>query len=298
MVDLQKPHVPFAGVVGHPISHSLSPALHTAAYRALGRDMDYRAVDIMEGHLGPYVDQLRADPLWCGLSVTMPLKAEAAVICDEVNSLGAAVGVVNTVFPGSGGALIGENTDVFGIVGALQAADDLPACPTVAVLGGGATAASAVAAAQVLGADGVDVWVRSIARSRTVIEAAERLGVKIELRPWGEATEYMAGYDVVMATLPPHGCDELAAAFAAARGRIVHGVLLDVAYHPWPSVIAKAWEKAGGVVAPGLDMLIFQALNQIALFTGIAVDSDTAQRKIALEAMRHRVGRRRQSMGR
>ena len=67
-----------AGVAGHPIGHSLSPRLHEAAYRVLGEAIDYRAYDLEEGELTGQIALLRQDPAWQGMSVTMPLKSEAA----------------------------------------------------------------------------------------------------------------------------------------------------------------------------------------------------------------------------
>lgn len=274
-----------AGVVGHPIGHSRSPQLHTAAYAVLGEQLRYEAVDLDEFELTGYVDRLRADESWRGLSVTMPLKSEAAELSDELTPLAAAVGVVNTLVPVGDGKVLGHNTDVAGIVGAVRAAGSLPERPRVAILGGGGTATAAVAALRELGADGIDVWVRSESRAARTTTAAQQVDVPVHLRPWDQAAEHLAGYDVVIATAPPHGCDELAAAFAAVRGRRTRGVLLDAAYDPWPSAIARAWQAAGGAIAPGLDMLIFQAVDQIRLFTGIGLDRELPRRREVVAAM-------------
>lgn len=74
-----------AGVAGHPIGHSLSPRLHEAAYRVLGEAIDYRAYDLEEGELTGQIALLRQDPAWQGMSVTMPLKSEAAELADELS---------------------------------------------------------------------------------------------------------------------------------------------------------------------------------------------------------------------
>ena len=82
----------------------------------------------------------------------------------------------------------------------------------------------------------------------------------------------MAAADVVISTLPPRAADALAAELAQACGSAPErraGVLLDVAYDPWPSRIAAAWQDAGGTVVPGLEMLIYQAVEQVRHFTGL-----------------------------
>ncbi|MFI7482345.1 shikimate dehydrogenase [Kocuria sp. M1R5S2] len=279
-----------AAVVGHPIGHSRSPDLHRAAYEVLGEAIDYGAHDLLEEQLPPFVDARRGDPAWRGLSVTMPLKSVAAACADELTGLARAVGVVNTLVFRPDGSLLGHNTDVSGIVGAVLAAGSVPAAPTAAVLGGGGTATAAVAAAQRLGAGAVDVFVRAASRAGRAEEAGRQLGVPVRLRAWDEAPGALAGYDVVVSTLPPHGADELAGRFAGGRP-VTTGVLLDAAYDPWPSAVARAWAQAGGAVAPGLDMLIFQAVDQIRLFTGRGLGAPLPREQDVVTAMCTAVGR-------
>lgn len=279
-----------AAVVGHPVGHSRSPDLHRAAYAVLQEDLVYDAHDLVEEQLPAFLDARRGDPSWRGLSVTMPLKSVAASCADELTELAAAVGAVNTLLFRPDETLLGHNTDVAGVVGAVLAAGAVPAAPRVAVLGGGGTATAAVAAAQALGAGSADVFVRSAARAGRAAEAGRRLGLPVPLRAWDEAPDALAGYDVVVSTLPPHGADELAGRFSAAAARTT-GVLLDAAYDPWPSALARAWEAGGGAVAPGLDMLIFQAVDQIRLFTGRGLGAPLPREQDVLAAMCTAVGR-------
>ncbi len=279
-----------AAVVGHPIGHSRSPDLHRAAYAVLGEAVDYGAHDLVEEQLPAFVDARRGDPAWRGLSVTMPLKSVAAACADELTQLGDAVGAVNTLVFRPDGTVLGHNTDVAGIVGAVRSAGPVPAAPRAAVLGGGGTATAAVAAAGRLGARAVDVFVRSAARAGRAVEAGRRLGVPVRLRAWDEAPAALPGYDVVVSTLPPHGADELARA-TARLSPVTTGVLLDAAYDPWPSTIARTWAQAGGAVAPGIDMLIFQAVDQIRLFTGRGPGAPLPREQDVIAALCTAVGR-------
>lgn len=280
-----------AGVAGHPIGHSLSPWLHKAAYRVLGESIDYRAYDLEEGELTGQIDLLRQDPSWRGMSVTMPLKSEAAEIADELTDRAAAVGTVNTLRPQQDGSLLGHNSDVAGIAASLRAAGPVPEAPRASVLGGGGTATAALAALQQLGAEQVDLWVRSRERAQRAVEAADRLGLPVRIRDWDEAAEQLAGCDLVVSTLPPYGADALAAQLAAVRGRRTRGTLLDAAYDPWPSALARAWQCAGGAVVPGLDMLVLQALDQIRLFTGRAIDQTLPHEHEVIRALCAAAGR-------
>ncbi|WP_131768049.1 shikimate dehydrogenase family protein [Candidatus Protofrankia californiensis] len=88
---------PRAAVAGMPIAHSLSPVLHRAAYRALGFDWDYTAVECDESALGDLIARVRTEPGWVGLSLTMPLKTSVLAFLDRIDDTAAAVGAVNTV---------------------------------------------------------------------------------------------------------------------------------------------------------------------------------------------------------
>jgi len=112
-----------AAVLGHPIGHSKSPALHLAAYARLGEDIGYSAIDVTEEGLPAFMATVRAQEGWRGLSVTMPLKTAMVREVDEVRGVGRVLGVINTVvFEGEGESArrIGYNTDVTGIVNALR----------------------------------------------------------------------------------------------------------------------------------------------------------------------------------
>jgi shikimate dehydrogenase len=260
-----------AAVLGHPIGHSKSPALHLAAYARLGADIGYSAIDVTEESLPAFMDSVRAEAGWRGLSVTMPLKKAMVSEVDEVRGVARVLGVINTVvFEGAGEAArrIGYNTDVAGIVNALRNAGASDA-PAGVILGGGGTAAAAVAALQELGAVSVDLYVRNTARAEEAKAAAAGLGMDITVHAFEGAVEALSGAGVVISTLPPRAADGMAAELEAL-GRRTDGVLLDVAYDPWPSRIAAAWHAGGGTVVPGLEMLLYQAVEQVRHFTGLA----------------------------
>ncbi|MGO4227318.1 shikimate dehydrogenase [Arthrobacter sp. YAF34] len=287
-----------AAVLGHPISHSKSPALHRAAYAHLGVDIAYSAVDVTEAALPAFMQQVRnearTDGSWRGLSVTMPLKSAMVAEVDQVRGVARALGVVNTVaFESDGNTgdhtrLVAYNTDVAGIVNALRHAG-AGSAPTAAVLGGGGTAAAAVAALKELGAVSADVFVRDVSRAAEARAASAAVGLPVRVLPLAGAAAAVAAADVVISTLPPRAADALAGELASelavmpsiamppdfrARGLetptvCIPGVLLDVAYDPWPSRIAGVWQEAGGTVVPGLEMLLYQAVEQVRLFTGL-----------------------------
>ena len=261
-----------AAVLGHPVAHSLSPVLHTAAYEALALEgWQYTAIDTPEDALRERVDDL--DLTWAGLSLTMPLKQAVIPMLDDVDPLAAATGAVNTLVVrplGCGLSFAGYNTDVHGLIAALrEGLGSTRAVGTAVVLGAGATAASAVAALRELGCPTPLVLARSLARTADLAAAAERLGVapRYEVLDPATAVAALTAADVVVSTLPARAADPLADALRAAAPP-VDGVLLDVAYDPRPTAISQAWAEQGGAVVGGERMLLHQAAEQVRLMTG------------------------------
>ncbi|WP_315096827.1 shikimate dehydrogenase [uncultured Cellulomonas sp.] len=247
-----------AAVLGHPVAHSLSPTLHRAAYAALGLDgWQYDAVDVTEEQLPGFVRGL--DEAWAGLSLTMPLKQTVLPLLDHVEPLAEVVGAVNTVLV-QGRTLVGANTDVHGIVAALDLGGPVS---SAAVLGAGATASSTLAALAQLGCTSPVVYVRAVARAGALMRAAHRMGVTPVYRTLDAAAAEIGRADVVVSTLPPHAADDLAAELTQATG-----TLLDVAYDPRPTALSVAWAAAGGAVVGGEQMLLHQAAEQVRLMTG------------------------------
>jgi shikimate dehydrogenase len=266
-------------VLGSPIAHSLSPALQGAAYRVLGLDWSYEAVDVAEGALGAFLETL--DPSWRGLSLTMPLKREVLPHLDERSELVELVGAANTVLfaRGAAGARVrGFNTDVDGIVRAL-ADHGIATAETVHVLGMGATAASTVVAAARLGARAIVVTGR-----RSDDDELRRLsdagGIALRFRAPGSALPEHV--DLLVNTIPGD-LDDVPEVDEAA-------VFLEVSYADWPSPRARRWLDAGRPVVSGLEMLLHQAIGQVRIFVGGREDAVLERETEVVAAMRASVG--------
>ncbi|MAT17076.1 MAG: shikimate dehydrogenase [Leifsonia sp.] len=268
-------------VLGSPISHSKSPKLHAAAYRALGLDWGYEAIELDAAQLGDFVAGL--DASWRGLSLTMPHKHVVLSLLDERDPLVDLVGAANTLLLDDG-ARRGFNTDVEGIVRAF-ADHGVTALDTVEILGAGATAQSALAAAAQLGARAARVVVRNLARAESLIPLAERLGVELTRERFGDPRGSLSP-DAVISTLP--GGTSIVREFPAElRGS---AVLFDVAYDPWPSALAASWQQASGRVVSGLEMLVHQAVAQVRIFVSGSADVALSREDEVRDAMRSVVG--------
>jgi shikimate dehydrogenase len=269
-------------VLGSPIAHSKSPLLHAAAYRVLGLDWSYEAVEMTGARLAAFVAS--RDESWRGLSLTMPLKRDVIPLLDAVDATTRLTGSANTVVLDRSGAELvrrGFNTDVYGVTQAFREAG-VSALRRVAVLGGGATAASVLVAVHELGADTVSIGLRDPAKSGQLEDVARRLGLEVHVHPLASGLPEGLRPDAVVSTIPGHG--ELA--FAVAPSLRERAVLFDVAYDPWPSALAIEWLAVGGRVVSGLDMLLHQAVAQVRAFAGGSPDAVLPDEATVLEAMR------------
>lgn len=256
-------------VLGSPISHSMSPTIHQAAYAELGLDWTYERFECTENELEPFL-QTRT-PEWIGFSCTMPLKEAAHRLSSRHDPVALESGVVNTLVR-EGESWFGANTDVGGLQMALE--ERALNLSQVVILGAGATAVSAILAARAGGAETIEVRAR---RPEAAQHLADQYGVA-----WGKLGESDGvNPTTVISTLPGeagHSLD-LPESYPQAA-------LFDVAYNPWPSPLTTYWAERGGEAYPGIDMLIFQAVLQIRLFLFHDIDATLDREGLVAQAMR------------
>jgi shikimate dehydrogenase len=265
-------------VLGSPIAHSLSPALHRAAYGVLGLDWRYDAIELAEGGLASFLNGL--DASWRGLSLTMPFKREVLPLLDTASPMVRRVGVANTVLLRDG-RLEGDNTDVAGIVAAFAEAG-VDHLSHVQILGAGATAASVLVAARELGARTAQVLARDPARAAELTALAASEGVDLVIARLTDPGAHGAVPDAVISTLPGGAAGGLPIPDEVRR----RSVLFDVAYDPWPSALATVWEAP---VVSGLAMLLHQAIVQVRIFVTGDRDGALPDEQRVVAAMRSAV---------
>lgn len=250
-------------VLGDPIEHSLSPALHRSAYAELGMSgWEYTSTRVQAGGLAKYVADLGGDwppSRWRGLSVTMPLKREAYELARSISPRARLVGAVNTLVRSSHG-WVGDNTDLPGAVAAIrERAGEGFSCTSGAILGAGATAASTGLALAELGASRITLLARNPGVAGETIEMISRHPSKpvVSVLPLDSAVD---GVDAVVSTVPAKAqTPDLIDRWASTP------VVFDVVYDPWPSPLLSV---APGVAVSGLDLLVHQAVLQFELITG------------------------------
>lgn len=279
MVLREQGQVLRAAVLGSPVSHSLSPALHTAAYAALGlSDWTYDRREVTEAELADIVEGL--DDEWRGLSLTMPLKEVAFRVAVTVTDVARAAGAINTLVRREDGRWDGANTDVAGIVGALRGVEH---AGTATILGSGATGRSAALALVDLGVRDVVVAARNAGTAGEIVALLADRDVRathVPLDSWSKDPRRL-----VVSTLAPAASGTAGATVDQDATSLRGTTLMDVVYADWPTPLARAAREHGADVVSGLDMLVHQAAAQVELFTGqrprLDVMFDAARRAVA-----------------
>lgn len=247
------------GVVGDPIAHSRSPAIHNAGFAALGLDFVYVAFPVAAGRGRDVVAAVRTLGI-AGLSVTMPHKSDVAETCDELTPAATALGSVNTVV-NRDGHVVGDSTDGPGFVAALRAQGVEPGGRRVLVLGAGGASRAVVDA---LGRAGASVVVA--ARRRDAGERAAALAPGATVVGFGDLDRVVPAVDLVV-NATPIGMRGEAPPFDPAMLRTEQFVY-DTVYHPSPTPLLSAAAARGVPCADGLGMLVHQAALAFVQWTG------------------------------
>jgi shikimate dehydrogenase len=252
------------GVIGHPISHSLSPAMHTAALRALRLDAVYTAVDAPPRFLRPILRALIFAGVE-GLNVTVPLKETVLPFLDRVDPAASAVGAVNTIVIRNRRAA-GYNTDVAGFRLALQALGYRPRAGRVVLLGSGG-AARAVAWA-LRDARGLSLTIanRHLERARRLVRWLAARRARLTARAAPLAAVRLADADLLInaTTVGMRPGDGPPVRLDGLRARTI---VYDLVYHRETPLVREA-RRRGCVAAGGLSMLLYQGAESLRLWTG------------------------------
>ncbi len=293
MVQPISGHTALVGVLGDPVRHSLSPAMHNAALAALGLDWVYLALPTPARQLATVVQALAA--MDCrGLNVTIPHKQAVAALCQERTALAERLGAVNTLVPRGDGSWLGTNTDVEGFLAPLRQRDPAAwqSCQAL-VLGCGGSARAVVAGLVDLGVGRIRVAARRPDALQTFHSSCAGWAPQLQPLAWEAVSSHLEQLDLLVNTTPV-GMASSADPHAAARCPLQPEQLerlapsctvYDLIYTPRPTALLRAAVARGCQAVDGLEMLVQQGAAALRLWTGLADVPVAAMRSAALRAL-------------
>lgn len=268
------------GILGHPVGHSLSPAIHNAAFEALSLDFVYVGHDVVPSGLAAAIDGIRALG-YRGLSITIPHKIGALACVDEVDPTAAAIGCINTIVNNSG-RLVGYNSDGRGALGALVRAGADPSGRRVVILGAGG-AARAIAMTLAMESKPEKLVILGVVPeelAKLTSDVKDRCSAVVEGIPLNEEAlaEALGEADLLLHTTPigmaPKVGDTLVPRHLFRKGLVV----FDAVYNPRRTRLIQEAAAEGCTTVEGLEMFLGQAIVQFELWTQKAAPVELMRR--------------------
>ncbi len=259
------------GVIGDPIAHTVSPAMHNAAFRALRLDYVYVPFHVREARLGDAIAGMRALDIK-GLNVTIPHKVAVMKLLDKLEPLAEQIGAVNTII-NSGGKLTGDNTDASGFIRALHEKGVAPEGKRAVIIGAGGAARAIAFALASCGASMVILnrieelnWAQQLAAR--VAPVSGQQANALELNGENLARALDSAELVVNAT--PVGMSPHPDASPIPTGLLRSGIIVfDSVYNPSRTRLLREAREAGAITVGGLDMLVWQGALAFEKWTGM-----------------------------
>ncbi|MFA8439621.1 shikimate dehydrogenase [Pueribacillus sp. YX66] len=256
------------GVIGFPVSQSMSPIMHNQEFQALQMDAYYTAFAVHPSQLEQAIEGIRALHIK-GINVTIPHKVAVIDYLDEIDEEARLIGAVNTI-KNENGRLIGSNTDGEGYLRSLLFLSKAPlATKKVLVVGAGGAARAIVIAIARHGVQKIDIANRTISKAEQLVKHANQFvaGSAISIH---DAEEHLSEYDIVINTtsvgMSPHVTDSPLQVHNLKRGTIVS----DLIYNPLTTLFLKQAKERGALIDNGVGMFVHQGALAFEKWTGIS----------------------------
>ena len=275
------------GIIGYPLSHSISAAIQKAGFESLGIEGSYDVLETPPEELISRIKFLKTNE-YKGFNVTIPLKVPMSLFLDDIDDYANIAGCVNTVKIMDDKTFIGYNTDIYGFKSAIPATENLQGL-RASILGTGGASRAAVVGLAERGIKFIDFYTRNIINSRQTLDYVRAKFPNIEFNVYQiqnirslkdssiivNATPIgMKGYMADQMPLEPKDLDDLNPST----------IIYDVVYNPTKTVLIRQAEMRGLRTIGGLDMLIYQAQRAIEIWTGKSPDFNV-MKLAAIEAL-------------
>lgn len=256
-----------AGLVGWPVAHSLSPALHRAWIAAAGLDADYVAFAVDPRHAPQAIAATPAFGLR-GVNVTLPYKELALSLAGDASPTARRLGAANVLLVGPDGRLHADNTDGVGFLAALEGLPRDRSRPALILGAGGAARAAAFALIED-GAREIRVANRDAARAKRLAADVRGAGARAIAADWAERASAVLTADVgLLVNATPLGMNDQPQLDFDLANLPREAVVYDLLYRPRPTALVARARAAGLAALDGLAMLIAQARPSFELFFG------------------------------
>jgi shikimate dehydrogenase len=244
-------------IIGDPIDHSLSPAIHNAAFSSLGLNCSYISFRVQEGQLKNSLDSLRAINIG-GFNVTMPHKVRVLEYVDQYDKTVELVGAANTV-KNEDGKFCAYNTDVLGFIKPLrQRGIDFSGFEVTILGAGGAARAVAVALASERGIANINIVNRNTDRSKELANLLKKLGLKSSIVSSDNIQNIASKSNLIINTTPLGMKDEQSLIKSSSIRK--DAIVYDIVYKPINTNLLESARTAGAKVVYGYEMLLEQAI--------------------------------------
>lgn len=260
------------GIIGWPVAHSVSPAMHNAAFDALGMNWRYELLPTPPNAVEARIAELRA-PEFAGANVTIPHKQAVIPYLDHVRDAAAVIGAVNTIVA-TGGVLTGYNTDIAGLQWALEQHRVEPDGWHVVVLGAGGAARAALYALHALGATSISVFNRTLEHAESLVGdlRSHLINTDLEAAPLADVSRLQVALrrTNLLINATSVGMHPNVDASPLPKGVVLpaHLVVFDMVYNPQETRLLQQARQGGAQIVRGLDMLIGQGVEAFKLWTG------------------------------
>tara|TARA_R110002073_G_scaffold66699_9_gene166446 strand:+ start:2039 stop:2884 length:846 start_codon:yes stop_codon:yes gene_type:complete len=273
-----------AGVVGDPISHSLSPKLHRYWLRKYGVTGDYAAFHVAKNELADFIARLKSNKIE-GVNLTVPHKESAMALVDELDASAKKIGAVNTIYFDERGKMIGANTDGYGFLKHLKqttqswAAEKGP----VTIIGAGGAARAVIISLLDEGVPEIRLVNRTLERATSL--ANEIADSRIKVIPWRDREDALLNAELLV-NVTTLGMTGQPALELSLDNLPIKATVYDIVYSPLETDLLKRARERGNETVDGLGMLLHQAVPGFKAWFGVMPEVDQGLRDHLLEALK------------
>ena len=267
----------FAGIIGYPLSHTLSPSMHNFIYQKLGIDVEYKKWEISPNNLKSHIEKINNEN-FIGANITVPYKEKIVPLLDEIRNEAKFTGAVNTIVKNNN-KLIGYNTDVYGIEQTLDIKLKNDVINNAVIFGAGGAAKAAFFVLLQRGLNNLTIVNRTKSNALKMISKFNNVNCDqtiITLNEKSQIKSACLSADLIINTtilgMKGSGYEDISPIDSTFIDS--NSVIFDMVYNPTKTPLIKIALERNANIIEGLDMLVYQAIKSIELWTGIRPSFD------------------------